>query len=66
MCGDLTIRTVRTASGATAVQVVQKEGKQRSFLKHIGSAYNEDELKLLMAEAGTSEFTKKIQQLLEF
>ena len=51
MRGDLTIRKVRTASGATAVQVVQDEGKQRSSLKHIGSAHNEDELELLMAEA---------------
>ena len=51
MRGDLTIRKVRTASGATAVQVVQNEGKQRSSLKHIGSAHNEDELEMLMAEA---------------
>ena len=51
MRGDLTIRTVRTKSGATAVQVVQNKGKQRSSLKHIGSAHSEHELKLLMAEA---------------
>ncbi|MEE9905679.1 MAG: IS1634 family transposase [Chlorobium sp.] len=51
MRGDLTIRTVRTKSGATAVQVVQNKGKQRSFLKHIGSAHTEQELELLMAEA---------------
>ena len=51
MRGDLTIRTVRTASGATAVQVVQNKGKQRSSLKHIGSAHSEHELELLMAEA---------------
>ena len=51
MRGDLTIRKVRTASGATAVQVVQNEGKQHSSLKHIGSPHNEDELELLMAEA---------------
>ena len=51
MRGDLTIRKVRTASGATAVQVVQNKGKQRSFLKHIGSAHNEQELEVLMAEA---------------
>jgi len=51
MRGDLTIRKVRTASGATAVQVVQNKGKQRSFLKHIGSAHNEQELELLMAKA---------------
>ncbi len=51
MRGDLTIRTVRTKSGATAVQVVQNKGKQRSFLKHIGSAHTEHELELLLAEA---------------
>lgn len=51
MRGDLTIRTVRTKSGATAVQVVQNKGKQRFFLKHIGSAHTEQELELLMAEA---------------
>lgn len=51
MRGDLTIRKVRTASGATAVQVVQNKGKQRSFLKHIGSAHNEQELDVLLAEA---------------
>ncbi|MBO8093852.1 MAG: IS1634 family transposase [Prosthecochloris sp.] len=51
MRGDLTIRTVRTKSGATAVQVVQNKGKTRSFLKHIGSAHTEQELELLMAEA---------------
>lgn len=51
MRGDLTIRKVRTASGATAVQVVQNKGKQRSFLKHIGSAHNEQELEVLMDEA---------------
>ncbi len=51
MRGDLTIRTVRTKSGATAVQVVQNKGKLRSSLKHIGSAHSEHELKLLMAEA---------------
>ena len=51
MRGDLTIRKVRTASGATAVQVVQNKGTGRSFLKHIGSAHNEHELELLLAEA---------------
>jgi len=44
MRGDLTIRTVKTASGATAVQVVQNKGKQRPFLKHFGSAQGELEL----------------------
>ncbi len=41
MRGDLTIRKVRMASGATAVQVFQNKGKQRFSLKHIGSAHSE-------------------------
>ncbi len=51
MRGDLKIRKVQTASGATAVQVVQNKGTGRSFLKHIGSAHNEHELELLLDEA---------------
>lgn len=51
MRGDLTIRKVRTASGATAVQVVHNEGKKRAIIKHIGSAHSEHECELLMAEA---------------
>ena len=51
MRGDLTIRKVRTASGATAIQVVRNEGKKRPFIKHIGSAHSEQECELLLAEA---------------
>ena len=51
MRGDLTIRKVRTASGATAVQAVRNEGKKRTIIKHIGSAHTEDECELLLAEA---------------
>lgn len=51
MRGDLKIRTVRTASGATAVQVVRNRGETRPFLKHIGSAHTEHDLLRLMAEA---------------
>ncbi|TLU88339.1 MAG: IS1634 family transposase [Chlorobium sp.] len=51
MRGDLKIRKVRTASGATAVQVVQNKGTARSFLKHIGSAHDEHELEMLLDEA---------------
>lgn len=57
MRGDLTIRTVKTASGATAVQVVQNKGKQRPFLKHFGSAHDELELELLLNEA--SKYVEK-------
>ncbi|MBM3163478.1 MAG: IS1634 family transposase [Chlorobi bacterium] len=51
MRGDLTIRKVKTASGATAVQVVRNEGKKRAIIKHVGSAHTERECDLLMAEA---------------
>ncbi len=51
MRGDLTIRKVKTASGATAVQVVRNEGKKRAIIKHVGSAHSESECDLLMAEA---------------
>jgi hypothetical protein len=51
MRGDLTIRKVRTASGATAVQVVRNEGKKRVVIRHVGSAHTEDECERLLAEA---------------
>lgn len=41
------IRTVRTASGATAVQVIWYENNTRRIAKHIGSAKNNDELEML-------------------
>ena len=51
MRGDLIIRKVKTASGATAVQVVRNEGKKRAIIKHVGSAHSESECDLLMVEA---------------
>lgn len=51
MRGDLTIRKVRTASGATAVQVVRNQGKKRIIVKHIGSAHSKSECERLVAEA---------------
>ncbi len=45
------IRTVRTASGATAVQVVVYENNTRKIAKHIGSAKNNDELEILRSSA---------------
>ena len=43
------LRKVRTASGATAVQVVEKKHGQRRILEHLGSAHTEAELAALMA-----------------
>ena len=45
------IRKVKTKSGATAVQIVHKEGREVIGIKHIGSAHNEAELALLLALA---------------
>lgn len=45
------LRKVRTASGATGVQVVDKKGGRGTILEHLGSAHSEAELAVLM-EAG--------------
>lgn len=41
------IRTVKTSSGATAVQVVEYSNNQRSILFHAGSAVNAEEISSL-------------------
>lgn len=48
---DIIIRTVRTASGAKAVQLIRYENKKRTIVKHIGSAHTEEELTALQREA---------------
>ena len=45
------MRKVRTASGATAVQIVSKSGGVRRIVEHLGSAHDETELEALL-EAG--------------
>jgi hypothetical protein len=47
----LTIRTTKTASGATAVQVVKRSNQQTSVVKHIGSAQTKKRLEELLALA---------------
>ena len=42
------IRKVKTGSGATAVQIAYKAKGRIVKLIHIGSAYTEEELKILM------------------
>ena len=42
------IRKVRTASGARAVQVVHKQGRQVVGIEHIGSAHDDSQLAVLM------------------
>lgn len=50
MRGDLTIRKVRTASNATAVQVVRYQGRRCIVVKHIDSAHDEETLVILLAD----------------
>ena len=48
------IRRVRTSSGATAVQIVEKRGGVRRILEHVGSAHDDAELAVLMQAARES------------
>ncbi len=45
------VRRVRTASGATAVQIAESVDGRRRIVRHVGSAHDEAELGLLIAEA---------------
>lgn len=45
------VRRVKTASGATAVQIVHKRGRRVLSIEHIGSAHTDDDLALLMQVA---------------
>ncbi|GEM_PF-5347985 len=45
------MRRVKTASGATAVQIVYKRGRRVLSIEHIGSAHTDDELALLLQVA---------------
>src|SRR4051794_28323900 len=45
------IRRVRTASGATAVQIAQYVGGRQRIVKHVGSAHTEAELGVLLHKA---------------
>lgn len=45
------VRTVKTASGATAVQIVWSSHRGSRKIEHLGSAHDEVELELLKAAA---------------
>ena len=45
------VRRVKTASGATAVQIVHKRGRVVLGIDHIGSAHDDDQLALLLQTA---------------
>lgn len=45
------MRKVKTASGATAVQIVHKTGSRRDGIDHVGSAHTDADLHVLLATA---------------
>ena len=45
------MRRVKTASGATAVQIVHKRGRVVVGIDHIGSAHDDEQLELLLHAA---------------
>lgn len=45
------VRRVRTASGATAVQIVESVQGRRRIVRHVGSAHDEVTLAMLLEEA---------------
>ena len=45
------VRKVRTKSGAVAVQVVTRQGRQVLGIEHVGSAHTDEDLALLAAAA---------------
>jgi len=49
--GSRFIRKVRTASGAIAVQIVEKNGRTVTGIEHLGSANTDQDLALLLATA---------------
>jgi hypothetical protein len=51
MQGDLSIRKVRTASGAMAVQVIRYTQGKRIIVRHIGSSHTDEELAVLCQQA---------------
>ena len=51
MQGDLRVRKVKTASGATAVQVIRYKSGKRIVIRHIGNAHTNEELAVLIREA---------------
>lgn len=50
-CVGLFVRKVKTASGATAVQIARKRRGVRTIVEHLGSAHTEAELAVLMQVA---------------
>ena len=51
-------RTTKIASGNTSVQVVRREHQRTIIVKHIGTARNPDELRILQKQAETYIFNE--------
>ncbi len=51
MRGNLSIRKIRTASGAIAVQLIRYTQGKRVIVRHIGSSHTDEELAVLCQEA---------------
>jgi hypothetical protein len=58
------VRKVRTASGAVAVQVMRKAGGRDELVEHVGSAYTDAELGVLLERA--RRIAAEGQQVLDF
>ncbi|MFT3969738.1 MAG: hypothetical protein QM695_05505 [Micropruina sp.] len=56
------LRKVKTASGAVAVQIVEKKHGQRRIVEHLGSAHSQGELAALV-EIGTQKLNAGQEQL---
>ena len=56
------LRKVKTASGATAVQIVEKQRGVRRIVEHLGSAHSEAELAALM-QAGRDKLAANQPEL---
>src|SRR5579862_973553 len=61
MRGDLSIRKVRTQSGATAVQLVRYVNRKRVVVRHMGSAHTDQELQVLRQEAERTREELRVQ-----
>lgn len=58
----LYVRTTKTASSATAVQIIKYKDRRKIVVKHIGSAHNAEEL-LSLKQAAQSWIEKETRQI---
>ena len=53
MKNKLKVRKAKTASGASAIQIIKYKNGKRIIIRHIGSAHTDEELSVLIQEAET-------------